>query len=389
MTPPPTQSSVSKYREFKITGQIGDRGQVGKLTYLSLSSQIVSGRRRGFHEEDICAAVMKAIVPDNPLRSYLEMEQLSLAEMIPVLCNHFGETDATSVFTQLTNAAQKPGQSVHAFCMELMGIRGKVIAISELEGGHYTPGLVQKQFQQSLNNGIIDNSIRQQLSPTLEIPGVTDVAILEKINKIVKNEAAHSAKTNAASSSVPATVNNINTTQDTNNKQKKENPILAEVTKLAAAVSKLEGMKTEFQQWKEDMHRQPVTGFGYGCCAGEENFDRRHGGNAARGGPIVCECGTVCRGTCQTAAIAAAAIAAAPDNTPAPAPAPVMRGGYSRGRGFGGGGRGGGRPGTCSSCVMAGSWYCPHCFKCGGTGHKSTDPVCPRNQASNQQGTQM
>ena len=122
------RSEVSRWKEFKISGQIGSPGQKDKLTYSGLSFQIANAMQRGFADPDICAAVIKAIVPGEDLRTYLEMcPQLTLDIVIPILRAHFKEKDATSVFNELSNGAQKSGESENDFCMRMMGLRQKVL----------------------------------------------------------------------------------------------------------------------------------------------------------------------------------------------------------------------------------------------------------------------
>ena len=46
--------------------------QPGKLSFISLVNQIDSGLSKGHNEKEIIEAVIRAIVPSLPLRSYLE-----------------------------------------------------------------------------------------------------------------------------------------------------------------------------------------------------------------------------------------------------------------------------------------------------------------------------
>ena len=102
-----------RLKEFRINGSIGQPGQKDKLTYSSLAFQIQNGKKAGYPDHEICAAVIKAISPDNPLRAYLEYkENLSVTSLIMLLRSHFKEKGATSVFSELNNAATSYGCSI-------------------------------------------------------------------------------------------------------------------------------------------------------------------------------------------------------------------------------------------------------------------------------------
>ena len=71
--PIPTSTPAFTWRkEFRIQGQIGEPGQKDRLSYASLARQIHAGQRKGIPEDEILEAVVRAIVPGIPLRSYLE-----------------------------------------------------------------------------------------------------------------------------------------------------------------------------------------------------------------------------------------------------------------------------------------------------------------------------
>lgn len=61
-------------REFKINGQIGERGQKDKLSYSNLIHQIDMGLRKNHSEAEIIEAVIRAISPGLNLRDMLEIK---------------------------------------------------------------------------------------------------------------------------------------------------------------------------------------------------------------------------------------------------------------------------------------------------------------------------
>ena len=330
------RSEVSRWKEFKISGQIGSPGQKDKLTYTGLSFQIANAVQRGFAEPDICAAVIKAIVPGEDLRTYLEMcPLLTLDIMIPILRAHFKEKDATSVFNELSNGAQKAGESENDFCLRLMGLRQKVLVMSKEEKGQYSADLVQSQFQKSLGTGFRREAVRQQLRSILKDP-IEDVQLLREISDVVLTETEHDAK--IKSKGTPAAVNVVDEKNQKNPTQPKPgNPIIAEITKLAGEVEKI---KQELVNATGD----GAVGRGNGQAPGGVN-GTGGAGNGGNGGGVGRGNGGVGRGS----------------------------GGRGRGRGGGRGGSGrsrgpNGRLG-CQACQTAGL-LCRHCFTCGEEGHR-------------------
>ena len=75
-------SGTAISREFKVSRQTGEM----KLTYLSLIHQIDSGVAKGYTEDDICDAVIKAISQHSSLRNYvLTMPDRSLGKLKSIL----------------------------------------------------------------------------------------------------------------------------------------------------------------------------------------------------------------------------------------------------------------------------------------------------------------
>ena len=336
-----TRSQVSRWKECKISGQIGSPGQKDKLTYTGLSFQIVSAHQRGFEDADICAAVIKAIVPGEDLRTYLEMcPNLNLETMIPILRAHFKEKDATSVFTELSNGAQQSSETENDFCLRMMALRQKVLLMTEEEKGQYSRDLVQDQFQKSLATGFRREAIRQQMRSILKYP-IDDVQLLKEVGEVVMTEAEHSHKVKTRVAAQKVAVEEKENAKVVSSKQ--GNPLVAEIAKLSAQVNQLTGLQGEVQKLRQDLDvrstvdapGQDVTpSFAFGNGQGPVNNP-----GVGRGG------------------------------------GQVGRGAAARGRGFGLG-RGRGR---CPTCRLSGC-YCHHCFGCGAVDHKHAEcQINPKN----------
>ena len=87
--PPPTHG----YRKgCKISGQIGSAQQKDRLTYGSLTHQVDTALRRGYKEDEIVEAVIRATKQGIPLRSVLEGDKdLTLACLKAIIRSHYQE----------------------------------------------------------------------------------------------------------------------------------------------------------------------------------------------------------------------------------------------------------------------------------------------------------
>ena len=93
-TPPPTsQPTEGQWRwEFKISGQIGEAIQRDKLSYTSLIHQLERGSSKGYRDEKITEAIIRAMAPGLALRAYLESKPvLDLPTLRRLLCSHYQE----------------------------------------------------------------------------------------------------------------------------------------------------------------------------------------------------------------------------------------------------------------------------------------------------------
>ncbi|KAL9956079.1 hypothetical protein ACROYT_G037501 [Oculina patagonica] len=115
-------------KEFKISGQIGDSRQKDRLNFTSLAHQINAGLKRGYKEEEIVEAFIRAINPGLRLRSYLEgRPDLELARLRKILRSHYQERGATEMYQMLSSAVQEAGETPQDFLVRLLDLKQKVL----------------------------------------------------------------------------------------------------------------------------------------------------------------------------------------------------------------------------------------------------------------------
>ena len=100
--------------ELKISGSIGHPNETNKLTFISLIHQIDAAVAKGYHDSEICEAVIKAISPGMTLRGFLECKpDLTLLTLRKIIRSHVKEKSATDLYKSLTTLAQLPNEDPH------------------------------------------------------------------------------------------------------------------------------------------------------------------------------------------------------------------------------------------------------------------------------------
>ena len=141
-------------KDFRLYGQIGIANQPDKLSFISLMNQIDSGLSKGHKEKEIIEAVIRAIVPSLPLRSYLEsVKDLTLNQLKSILRSHYLEKQGAELYQMLTTLSQLPGEDPRSFLLRGMNIKQKLILQGSQEDPYnltYNPEHVQMLFLKSL-----------------------------------------------------------------------------------------------------------------------------------------------------------------------------------------------------------------------------------------------
>ena len=191
-------------KEFRITGQIGQPGQVGKLTFTSLARQIEAALVDKRKETEIVEAVLKAISPELALRGYLEgKSNLKLTELRSILRAHYLEKDATALYHMLTEAAQRSSETPQEFLVRLMDLRQKVIfASQEDQELKYETALVHRMFLRSFKTGLQSLQVKQRMEAVVEKGLISDEQLFDNLNRAVADEKEAKQKRNAAKNAV-------------------------------------------------------------------------------------------------------------------------------------------------------------------------------------------
>jgi hypothetical protein len=98
-------SSFTVYRrEVKIVGMVDPESHKDRLSFVSLTRQVESGKSKGYTESEVIESVIRAICPTLKLRSYVEtMEGLTLKKLLQILKAHYKQKSATELYHELTH----------------------------------------------------------------------------------------------------------------------------------------------------------------------------------------------------------------------------------------------------------------------------------------------
>ena len=254
---------ILKLKDFKISGSIGGVGEKDKLSYTSLCYQIVNAQKSGYSNENVCAAVVKAISPGNNLRTYLESKpNLNLDSLLNVLRSHFKEKDSSAVFTELGNAVQQAAETTLEFVIRLMCMRQKVLDLSQVEGCPYDGNLLKKRFFHTMFTGLRNANIRVDLREQCQNnPLISDEDLLKFVSEVVANETERNEKLSTKKSVDVNVVDNKNSKD-----KKKENPFvqiqelqLTHQKEMAAMRTEISEIKNTLLAAKPSLQNQPTN----------------------------------------------------------------------------------------------------------------------------------
>ena len=224
-------------KELKFSGKIGDLENKNTMSYTSLCYQMQNARTIGYSNKEIINAVIKCINPSLELRAYLEgRTNLTYKSFITTLRSHYKEQDATSLFTTLSTTKQSGTETAQEFTMRLMTLKQKILFVSQEESSGYSQELIQERFLHTMLTGLKNDSVRTELRPLLKDRTTSDDELLESLTKAVADETEHQEKFNRVANKKSVTVSSIEQTQE---KEKKENPIMKELNELKSQVMAL------------------------------------------------------------------------------------------------------------------------------------------------------
>lgn len=205
---------VTIRREFKICGQIGEKGQKDRLSYTNLMHQIDRGLSKGHSEAEVMEAVIKSISPGLSIRDMLEIKSgLTLPQLKGILKGHFKEDSSTDLYHRLINITQDGRESPQNFLFRAIELKERLLLASrEVESDEqYSAELIQKKFLRSVSTGLLSDHIKFQLKPYLDDQRVTDEVLIDRMNEAASVELERQSKQRKYTSSKAPKVTELQT----------------------------------------------------------------------------------------------------------------------------------------------------------------------------------
>ena len=180
-------------REFRIAGNIGTSPEC--LTYISLCSQVTEGRRKGYTNEEVMAAIKKAVSPSTKLRTLLDARtDMTLEEVLTFVRVLMKEKTATELYKDLSEAAQAEDEDTQLFLLRAMGLRERLVMAPEIEGiVRFDKSQIQDMFLHAVRTGLRDINVRTRLEEPLR-RGMCDEKLLMEVNAAAAEEVERGKK---------------------------------------------------------------------------------------------------------------------------------------------------------------------------------------------------
>ena len=244
-------------KDFRLYGQIGIANQPDKLFFISLKNQIDSGMSKGHKEKEIIEAVVRAIVPSLPLRSYLEsVKDLTLNQLKSILRFHYREKQGAELYQMLTTLSQLQGEDPRSFSLRGMNIRQKFILQGSQEDPYNltcNPEHVQMLFLKSLKTAFQNERITNFMKLHHDNLTISDENLILHLNEAISEEEEMQAKL-AFQKKSKTVVNEVSKANCAENKGKTDqNPKSASKSPLLAAVEGLQDEVAEIVNWNNQL----------------------------------------------------------------------------------------------------------------------------------------
>ena len=238
----PLQKTSLLRKELKIKGQIGEAGQKDKLTYVSLIHQMSEAKACGYDDNEIVSSVIRAMVPSLTLRTVLETtKDVSLQRLHDYLKAHYDEKNAPELCSKLTSMVQTTQETPYSFVMNCIAVRQKLLLVSEKSDIAYDTNLVCKLFYRTLENGLANSYVLNEIKPLLKA-GVSDECLIAAVTKATASEKERSVLQGTVKKA--ARVNKITGATSESGVQKQ---LLSVVDKLSKQVSSLQSEISEIK----------------------------------------------------------------------------------------------------------------------------------------------
>ena len=195
--------------------------------------------------------------------------------------------DAATLLDEMVSSHQEPSETEMNYVMRVMDLRNKIMLITKDEDCPLGEALVKKRFFYTLSVGFQKDSIRLEMMNVLKNQLLEDEELVKEVKEVVNRDNEHKKKCKSKA----VMVNALNGDWKDNAEEKKSDPVLAEISKLAAKVNELSKMHGEMQELRKQMLSNKgassnggggYRGGSYGNIDGFSQWNERRNSNGRR-----------------------------------------------------------------------------------------------------------
>ena len=183
--------SLGLKKDLRIQGTIGGSDDK-RLNFISLQSQVLEAKKKGYTEEEIAFALRRAVASGSELRQYLDAlgASISLSETMDCIRSAYKEKAASELFNDLRQLKQQSNEDNQDFLFRSLALKAKMKAAARFEFEYeYSDGLIEASFKRAFYTGLKDNATRVHLKTLLQTSSTaTDRDLIEEVTKVSAEE---------------------------------------------------------------------------------------------------------------------------------------------------------------------------------------------------------
>jgi hypothetical protein len=335
---------------------------------VNLSFQLKRNKSDRYTDPEIYAAVIRAIKPGNPLRDLLEVTGEQDEEgLLTVLRAHYGEEEAEAVLEELRQGRQKSKETAKYFFMRCIRLKLQYIKLATKANPSFDQSHVKTIFIKALYTGLKSDHIRMEMQHTLREKKATDNQLLSELAEACKLEEIRMGKdeeteVKVSKIDIAAEEDSSSDASESSSSSRKSRRKKGSGSKKAKSQGKSGGTQVSCNNCKkmEDKVNQ-LTSQNKVVEGRIDALQQQVSNNAA------------------PAKIAAAGAPPKNQNLPLLNPniPPFLQGGNNQQQPQHQQRQQNRRIWRCPNCLVQGSMYCTHCWKCGGGDHRAAN--CQEN----------
>ena len=195
-----TKVELTKIRDFKVSG-----GTVPEsIDYMNLCNQMLDGIEAGYSAREVRNGVVRAMKPGSTLRRFFDgpkARKMKDTEFRETLRTYYKQEDSETLQDHMRKAVQAADKDEMDFLLDMIDLRDKIELLAREEGCPLSKATVDKRFKHVLSVGFRRETIRLEMQAVLK-NNLTDLQLMDELQKIVKLDKEHREKTEQQDASV-------------------------------------------------------------------------------------------------------------------------------------------------------------------------------------------